>query len=96
MCITNTNIFQPRILPKPELTQTLSKTNLKKIESRARQSITYYSCQLQQLLREKLVQKKCPSAEGLGIKKSNPPFIREGGGSAPPTKFSKIVQRVHP
>lgn len=28
MCITNTNIFQPRILPKPELTQTLPKTNL--------------------------------------------------------------------
>lgn len=46
MCITNTNIFQPRILPKPELTQTLSKTNLKKTWCRARQSITYWSCQL--------------------------------------------------
>lgn len=29
MCITNTNIFQPRILPKPELNETLPKTNLK-------------------------------------------------------------------
>ena len=29
MCITNTNIFQPIILHKPELTQTLPKTNLK-------------------------------------------------------------------
>lgn len=29
MFITNTNIFQPRILPKPELNETLPKTNLK-------------------------------------------------------------------
>lgn len=48
MFITNTNIFQPRILPKPELNETLPKTNLKIIQP----------------------QKKCPSAEGLGIKKS--------------------------
>lgn len=46
MCIINTNIFQPRILPKPELTQTLPKTNHKKIVSRSAQSITYCSCQL--------------------------------------------------
>lgn len=46
MWITNTNIFQPRILPNSELTQTLPKTNLKKIVSRSRQSITYCSCQL--------------------------------------------------
>lgn len=37
--------------------------------SRSAQSNTYYSCQRLVLLREKLVQKKCPSAEGLGIKK---------------------------
>lgn len=30
MCIINRNIFQPRILPKPELNETLPKTNLKK------------------------------------------------------------------
>lgn len=30
MCITNTNIIQPRILHKPELNETLPKTNLKK------------------------------------------------------------------
>lgn len=46
MCITNTNIIQPRILHKPELTQTLSKTNLKKIVSRSAQSNTYNSYQL--------------------------------------------------
>lgn len=33
MFITNRNIFQPRILHKPELTQTLPKTNLKTIQT---------------------------------------------------------------
>ena len=32
MCFTNSNIFQPRILPKPELNETLPKTNLKIIQ----------------------------------------------------------------
>lgn len=47
---TNTNIFQPRILHKPELNETLPKTNFKKIARRSSQSNTYFSCQLLELL----------------------------------------------
>ena len=83
MCITNTNIFQPRILPKPELNETLPKTNLKII-----QLGTW------PVLLTPAGQKKCPSAEGLGIKKSNPPFIREGGGRAPPPKLIIAVRII--
>lgn len=46
MCITNTNIIQPRILPKPELNETLPKTNLNKNRDRILSCITYCSCQL--------------------------------------------------
>ncbi len=52
MCIINRNIFQPRILPKPELNETLPKTNLKKNRDRILACITYSSCQLLELLSE--------------------------------------------
>lgn len=112
MCIINRNIFQPRILHKPELNETLPKTNLKKNRDMILSCITYCSYQLL-IAAERVIltvdfvlaakenggaggvplprsqkarpqgglfgQKKCPSAEGLGIKKSNPPsnFIKE-------------------